>query len=148
MVLKLHSTAGNTARLLATTLGLRAPLPFRRGPDLSGMAAVGDYRVGLPLLLFLRDTFPTRMTRRSPKKSNRSKGAFFELPTELKSQRRQIGEFLSGAGKPPELPNGGVVVTQVHPTVLREYWRREMAAIHRCRKFWADQKQSRESEQQ
>ena len=71
-----------------------------------------------------------------------------KLPPELQSEEREIREFLSGAGKPPELPNGGVVVTQIHPTVLREYWRREMAAIHRCRKFWADQKQSRESKQQ
>ena len=105
-------------------------------------------RVGLPLLLFLCDTFPTRMTRRSSKKPFHSQRNSLKLPPELQSEEREIREFLSGAGKPPELPNGGVVVTQVHPTVLREYWRREMAAIHRCRKFWADQKQSRESEQQ
>ncbi|QNJ17645.1 hypothetical protein SynA1840_02114 [Synechococcus sp. A18-40] len=82
---------------------------------------------------FFAVSFPTRMTRRSPKKSNRSKGAFFELSPELKSQRRQITEFLDKtAGKPPVLPEGcNFQITWLEPSVMRELQIRERKAKQR-----------------
>lgn len=69
------------------------------------------------------------MTRRSPKKSNRSKAAFFELPPELKFQRRQIGQFLEETvEKCPELPPGcNCLITRVHPVLMNELIRRNRA---------------------
>ena len=73
-------------------------------------------------------SFSIQMTRRSPKKSNRSKTAFFELPSELKSQRRQIAEFLD-ENCLPKWPSAnserGLVVTWLHPAVMKEMRRRD-----------------------
>ena len=79
--------------------------------------------------------FPTRMTRHSPKKSNRSKGAFFELPPELKSQRRQIAAFLdANVCKPPVLePGCNSQITRVHPALMKEMLRREREFFRRRR---------------
>ena len=104
-------------------------------------------RVGLPLSLFPCDSFPIRMTRRSSKKPFGSRRFHLDIPPELQGKERQIREFLSTAGKPPVVPEGCVVITTMPRCVAQERWRRQLEAIRRARKFWADQKQIREQKQ-
>ena len=91
--------------ILSGRCGVTKPPSLFAGGRISPLwQAVMTIGSGRRYRCFSAVSFPTRMTRRSPKKSNRSKGAFFELPPELKSQRRQIADFLDvNVCKPPVL---------------------------------------------
>ena len=83
-------------------------------------------RVGLPLLLFLRDTFPTRMSRNSSRR--------IKLNPEVRPHERAVRQFLdeTAGKKPPALPSGcNIQFTWLEPSVMKELQIRERKAIQR-----------------